>query len=90
MCIYLLTLNPCIIFAIVTNIGKPQAVIINAMDGTEDDVLWQDIAEHSAADEENDMDEDLLCNDTDLMPFEKVHQLLFEENDDDDDDDDQF
>ena len=54
------------------------------MDGTEDDVLWQDIAEQVAADEENDMDEDLLYNDTDLMPLEKVHQLLFEENDDDD------
>ena len=59
--------------------------ITNNMDGTEDDVLWQDIAEQAAADEENDMDEDLLCNDTDLMPLEKVHQLLFEENDDDDD-----
>ena len=56
------------------------------MDGTEDDVLWQDIAEQAAADEENDMDEDLLCNDTDLMPLEKVHQLLLEKNDDDDDD----
>ena len=57
------------------------------MDGTEDDVLWQDIAEQAAADEENDMDEDLPYNDTDLMPLEKVHQLHFEENDDDDDDD---
>ena len=54
------------------------------MDGTEDDVFWQDIAEQAAADEENDMDEDLLYNDTDLMLLEKVHQLLFEENYDDD------
>ena len=54
------------------------------MDGTEYDVLWQDIAEQAAADEENDMDEDLPYNGTDLMPLEKVHQLLFEENDDDD------
>ena len=55
------------------------------MDGTEDDVLWQNMAEQAAADEENDMDEDLLYNDTDLMPLEKVHRLLFQENDDDDD-----
>ena len=55
------------------------------MDGTEDDVLWQNIAEQAAADEENDMDEDFLYNDTVLMPLEKVHRLLFEENDDDDD-----
>ena len=64
--------------------GFKMCCLTNNMDGTEDDVLWQDIAEKAAADEENDMDEDLLCNDADLMPLEKAHQLLFEENDDDD------
>ena len=67
--------------------GFKMCCLTNNMNGTEDDVHWQDIAEQAAADEENDMDEDLLYNDTDLMPLEKVHQLLFEENNDDDDDD---
>ena len=49
--------------------GLKMCCLTNNMDGTEDDVLWQDIAEQAAADEENDMNEDLLYNDTNLMPL---------------------
>ena len=60
----------------------------NAMDGTEDDILWNDETTHqeeleTQEDEQYDNDDKLLFNDEDIMSAEQLKQLFMESDEED-------
>ena len=58
--------------------------ISNAMDGTEDDILWNEEATCQEEEAQSDDDEDdLLFNDEDIMSTEQIQQLFMESDDED-------
>ena len=54
--------------------------ISNAMDGTEDDILWNEEATCQEEEAQSD-DDDLLFNDEDIMSTEQIQQLFMESDD---------
>ena len=59
--------------------------ISNAMDGTEDDILWNEEAtcQEEEAQSDDDDEDDLLFNDEDIMSTEQIQQLFMESDDED-------
>ena len=57
--------------------------ISNAMDGTEDDILWNEEAtcQEEEAQSDDDDEDDLLFNDEDIMSTEQIQQLFMESDD---------
>ena len=57
----------------------------NAMDGTKDDILWNEEAtcKEEEAQSDDDGEDDLLYNDEDIMPTEQMTQLSMESDDED-------
>ena len=65
--------------------GFKKCCLTNALDGTEDDILWQDDDDNNTDTEPDGTDEDFYYHNSDIimfMPLEDVHGLLFEESDD--------
>ena len=57
--------------------------ISNAMDGTEDDILWNEEATCQEEEAQSDDEDDLLFNDEDIMSTEQIQQLFMESDDED-------
>ena len=53
------------------------------MDGTEDDILWNEEATCQDEEAQYDDEDDLLFNDEDIMSTEQIQQLFMESDDED-------